>query len=546
MRPLLSHDRDPAMPVERTTVAIAFGVILAVVLALAAPRAEGDNAAFALAPKSAQFALDARGMPSVLGPEDAALRPALEALVGEEALRTFDRLARRGNAAADAVAREIFEGRIALFVVDDARGRPQWMFGIEADDARCERVLKLFDARMQGPGRFVAVAEGLLMRRVGGWLLVTPAAHGEPALDAAARRVLAEDASLSLLGEPLMQRFLADESPVRLFVRHDAPLGGATTVSLSRGAAGLRASLVGEYDAPPLSPPSRRVELDAAVLARLEKGAAMVLVHPTEGAAAGIGPIWFTLVPELRASPAMRANLLGERVIAVGSARDGAMPAIAMAWRVDDAEQGRVDQDLYMQGVCCGCERALEAEGARPSDAARPMVVQESERAASAPSTEPQRECEVVGPFLDRYLGKPFKLGASVLVWSTVETACGGWQVYANDREWLETVSDRLAGDPCEAGVKVAAAGLGYCDGARMGALLRDWKPLSAATPAAPDDRVARGVMALAEAVERLGRMRFRYDFAGERTLRAEVEFDERARPAPTAPAQPAARGVRP
>jgi len=534
------------MPAERSSVAIAIGVIVTLVVSLFAPRATADNAGFALAPKSAQFALDARGMAGVLGPEDAALRPALEVLVGEEALQTFDRLARRGNAAADAVAREIFEGRIALFIVDDARGRPQWMFGVEADDARCERVLKLFDARMQGPGRFVAVAEGLLMRRVGGWLLVTPASHGEAALDAASRRVLAEDAGLSLLGEPLMQRFLADESPVRLFIRHDAPLGGATTVALSRGAGGLRATVVGEYDAPPLSPPAKRLELDAAMLARLEQGAAMVLVHPTEGTAEGIGPIWFTLVPELRVSPAMRANLLGERVIAVGAARDGAMPAIAMAWRVDDAEQGRIDQDLYMQGVCCGCERALETEGAKSSESPRPVVVEGAQGGASAALGAPQRECDVVGPFLDRYLGKPFKLGSSVLVWSTVETSCGGWQVYANDRAWLEAVSERLQGDPCAQGVKAVAAGLGYCDGVRTGALLRSWKPLSAQAPAAPEDRVTRGVVALAEALERLGRMRFRYDFAGERTIRAEIEFDERARPAPTTRAVPAARGVRP
>ncbi len=534
------------MPAERSPVAIAIGVIVTLVLSLLGGRAAADNAGFALAPKSAQFALDARGMAEVLGPEDSALRPALEVLVGDEALQTFDRLARRGNAAADAVAREIFEGRIALYIVDDARGRPQWMFGVEADDARCERVLKLFDARMQGPGRFVAVAEGLLMRRVGGWLLVTPASHGEAALDAAARRVLAEDAGLSLLGEPLMQRFLADESPVRLFIRHDAPLGGATTVALSRGAAGLRATLVGEYDAPPLAPPAKRLELDAAMLARLEQGAAMVLVHPTEGTAEGIGPIWFTLVPELRVSPAMRANLLGERVIAVGAARDGAMPAIAMAWRVDDAEQGRIDQDLYMQGVCCGCERALETEGAKPSGSPRPVVVEAPQAGASAAMGAPQRECEVVGPFLDRYLGKPFKLGASVLVWSTVETSCGGWQVYANDRAWLEAVSERLQGDPCEQGAKAVAAGLGYCDGTRMGALLRSWKPLSAQAPAAREDRVTRGVAALAEALERLGRMRFRYDFAGGRTIRAEIEFDERARPAATTKVAPAPRGVRP
>jgi hypothetical protein len=534
------------MPAERTPVAIAVGVIVTLVLVLFTQRAASDNAGFALAPKSAQFALDARDMTGVLGPEDAALRPALEALVGEEALRTFDRLARRGNAAADAVAREIFEGRIALYIIEDARGRPQWMFGIEADDARCERVLKLFDARMQGPGRFVAVAEGLLMRRVGGWLLVTPVSHGEAALDAAARRVLAEDAALSLLGEPLMQRFLADESPVRLFIRHDAPLGGATTVALSRGTAGLRASVVGEYDAPPLSPPARRVELDAAVLARLEQGSAMVLVHPTEGAADGIGPIWFTLVPELRASPAMRANLLGERVIAVGAARDGAMPAVAMAWRVDDAEQGRLDQDLYMQGVCCGCERALETEGTQAGGSPRRVVVEAAQSGASAATGAAQRECDVVGPFLDRYLGKPFKLGSSVLVWSTVETPCGGWQVYANDRAWLDAVSERLKGDPCEQGAKAVAAGLGYCDGVRMGALLRTWKPLSAPASAAGEDRVTRGVVALAEALERLGRMRFRYDFAGERTIRAEIEFDERARPAPTTRSAPAARGVRP
>jgi len=404
------------------------------------------------------------------------------------------------------------------------------MFGIEADDARVGRVLRLFEARMQGPGRFHSQAEGLLMRRVGGWLLVTPSAGGEAALESAAQRVAVEDARRSFLGEPLVQGLLADESPVRIFVRHGVSIGGGTTVALTRGAGGLRAAVASRADALPAEP-HRRAALETTVVRQLEPHAALVVANPTDGSGAGLGAIWLALVPELRTSPALRSNLLGERIAVVGTGTDGRTPAFSVAWRVDDAEQSEVDQDLYMRGVCCGCERALEMEGAASV---------EPGLAAAAPAA---RRCEVLGPFLDRYLGKPFKLGRSVLVWSTVETACGGWQIYGNDERSLAQIVEAVSKDPCEKGEKITASGIGFCHGPRLAAMLRAWRPL-VVDGADGEDRVARGLAALSDTLERLGPMRFRYEVPGSGRVTAEIEFDETEHAARRPAA--AARGARP
>ena len=61
--------------------------------------ARADNAGFALAPKGAVFAVDARGVADLLeGDRGALVRPVLEAFAGPDALATFDLLAKRANA----------------------------------------------------------------------------------------------------------------------------------------------------------------------------------------------------------------------------------------------------------------------------------------------------------------------------------------------------------------------------------------------------------------------------------------------------------------
>ena len=226
----------------------AFVVCLgAVAQFLFATECDADNAAFALAPRDASIAIDARGASDVLGVGGAAMRPVLESLAGTQALATFDLLARRSNAQTDVAVREVFAGRVVFYLTDSKAdinaGEAEWLFGVQADDARCERVLKMLDARMVAPQRFVSTVQRLVFRRAGGWLLVAPASRGEAALEAAAKRAMAEDAANSLLGEPLIQEFLADDAPVRVFVRHDAPIGGATLVGLTRVDNALRAEV---------------------------------------------------------------------------------------------------------------------------------------------------------------------------------------------------------------------------------------------------------------------------------------------------------------
>ena len=85
--------------------------------------------------------------------------------------------------------------------------------------------------------------------------------------------------------------------------------------------------------------------------------------------------------------------------------------------------------------------------------------------------------------------------------------------------------------------------GIGFCDGPRAAALLRRWKPLVAEPQnAMKEDRVARGIGALAETIERLGRLRFEYESPGIGRLNATVDIE----PLGSLPAQPDSGRPRP
>jgi len=492
-------------------------------------RLVADNAGFALAPKGAVFALDARGAADLLvDGQGAVVRPVLEAIAGAQVLKTFDVLAQRSGAVPERAARDVFGGRVAFFVPEGGDAT-RWMLALEADDARCQRVLAMFGARMTSPGRFEAPGEAMSMRRAGGWLLLSPSSPGvQEALDLAQSRIAQEDPARSLLGDPAIQELLALDGSMRMFVRHDAPLGGATLVSASRRDGKIAAAIRGRYEAPLPVLGTARARLDTHLVRAFEDRAVMVLASPADGKPGAADAFWLTLVPELSPSPAMRANLAGERVLAVGRCAKHPMPALAFAWRVEDADQARSDQEHFMRAVCCGLGRAAEA----PSSvaAAEAAVVSVSSELPPVAGPAPTK-CEALGPFFDRYLGSTFKLGASVLCWSTVATPCGGWQVYSSDPEWLATVAERLGGSSCSEDPRPEAGGVGFCDGPRAAALLRRWMPL--ATGGA-DDRVSHGIEALSKAMERLGRVRFEFEMPTSLTLHARVEIEPLATLAPT------------
>ena len=131
--------------------------------------------------------------------------------------------------------------------------------------------------------------------------------------------------------------------------------------------------------------------------------------------------------------------------------------------------------------------------------------------------------CGELGPFANRYLGATFKLGESVLCWRTVSTPCGGWQVYSSDQRWLSDVADRLAADSCSGDERPEVAGLGFCDGPRAATLLRRWQPLVADDG---NDRFKRGLAALSEMLDRLGRIRFRYRMPTPLQVEAQLDIE--------------------
>jgi hypothetical protein len=494
-------------------------------------RVRADNAGFALAPKSSSIAIDARGLSALLAAGNASsIRPVLEAVAGRDAVVTFDALSRRCNEGADTIAHDVFSGRVAFSLstveIADAvklarqgevrvETQTVWMFGIEADNMRCERALTLLGAKFRSPGWFDAAAEHLIIRRASGWLLMAPMPHGEALLEAASKRIAVEDASVSLLGEPLMQQLLVSDAPVRMFVRHEHPIGGATCVGIRArtegGTRGLRAEIDGVYDSAPIGRQGGEAALDPHVVKAFEDRAVMVLSNPCTGALSKGDAYWLALLPELASAPAMRANLSGERVMLVGQCSKYLMPAMAVAWRVEDAEQAKGDQEHFMQGIMCGLTRANDVKGDVTSDV-------KSDVKAAAPA---------LGQFFDRYLGKPFKLSDAVLCWETVATPCGGWQVYANDPEWLTDVSARLTTSSCIEGERPNACGLGFCDGPRAATLLRRWRPFASDTaPADMHNRVLHGIHAIANMMEQLGRVRFEYDAPCAGCIHAVIDFE--------------------
>ncbi len=488
---------------------------VAAAMLMAVDAVRGDNAGFALAPRNASLAIDARAVNELLeGERGMLLRPLVEAFAGEDALATLDKLSKRSAAPGEKLAREVFAGRIAFFLPE---GEDGWLLGFQSTDTRCEHLIRMFGAKMSAPGRFESAAERLAMRRVGGWLLVAPLTDaGRVAIDSAAARVPAEDAERSLIGDPQVQRLLGSDAPVRIFLRHGAPSGGSTTLAVRGEKSGFRVELAGHYDSPLMGLASKRGVLDGHLVKAFEDRAVMVLSNAADGVPSKSDAFWLALLPELMPPPSMRTNLAGERVFFVGMCAERPMPALACAWRVEDAEQAEVDQDHFMKTVCCGLTRAVEAPSATHAENGASV-------AALTSAVEPvkQRSCSELGPFADRFLGQTFKLGQSTLCWRTVATPCGGWQVYSSDPRWLVDVSERLATDSCSEEQRHKVAGIGFCDGPRAAALLRRWQPLVTADG---NDRFKRGLAALSEMMERLGRIRFRYEMPN--ALEVDAQFD--------------------
>jgi hypothetical protein len=475
-----------------------------------------DNAGFALAPRGTTLAIDARGVSDFLeGERGMILRPVIESFAGADALATLNKLAKRSNAPGEQVAQEVFAGRIAFCIPEDGGS---WLLGFESDEGRCERLLGMFRAKMTSPGRYDSASERLAMRRLGGWLLVAPLTDaGRGALDAAGTRALAEDAEKSLIGDPLMQRLLVSEAPMRIFLRHTAPSTGATTLEVRGEKRGFRVSMSGTYDSPPIGIAGGLHKLDAHLVRSFEDRAVLMMANPADGVPSVSDAFWVALLPELVPPPAMRTNLMGERVFVVGMSESLKAPAIACAWRIEDAEQAASDQDHFMRTVCCGLTRAIEAGKPQKPGAA---TVSETTRDVD-PSAA--RVCGDLGPFADRFLGATFKLGSAVLCWRTVTTPCGGWQVYSSEPRWLSEVADRLEKNSCSADERPPAAGIGFCDGPRAAALLRGWQPLVTNNG---DQRLVRGLAALSDTLEKLGRVRFRYDMPTARRIEAQFDIE--------------------
>jgi hypothetical protein len=115
--------------------------------------------------------------------------------------------------------------------------------------------------------------------------------------------------------------------------------------------------------------------------------------------------------------------------------------------------------------------------------------------------------------------------------------------VYSSEPRWLSEVADRLAANSCSPDDRPPAAGIGFCDGPRAAALLRGWQPLVTNNG---DQRLSRGLAALSDTLEKLGRVRFRYDMPTPRRVEAQFDIEPLGQLAPPPARSPAgAQGSR-
>ncbi|MSR40681.1 MAG: hypothetical protein EXS10_02115 [Phycisphaerales bacterium] len=384
--------------------------------------------------------------------------------------------------------RAALDGRIIMLAGEG------WALAVDAGPAGNRALLHSLGAQLVSPGVFEIKSQDAVARTCNGWLLFAPR-------DFASERIA--NALIAML--PMQDAALPPEVGLRVGIRHILPTGGATAISVTTREGKLVVSVEGQYKKSPLGAAELGAKLDGAIISKFEGAACVALAQPCDGVPSAGQAFWIAVLPELLPPPAMRANLSGEKLFVVGRGCAKGAPSVACCVRVDDFDQAVEDQRTYMMRVESGIIRSISGGGGMENGTGSGSV-------GAAPRP-------LLGRFIEQQFGRAIRLGSMSLCWRTVPTPCGGWQVYASDPTWLDSVSGELERAGCPEGVCTVAAGAGFVDGPRAAALLRAWKPLQRADAA----EQSAGMDALASLIEGIGVVRFRYSIPQEGRVSAEL-----------------------
>lgn len=385
------------------------------------------------------------------------------------------------------------DGRIILLVGDS------WALGVDAGAAGNRALLHSLGAQLASPGVYEIKSQGAQARMRDGWLVIAP--H-----DIASEQVAG--ALFAML--PMQDAALPPEVGLRIGLRHGAPNRGATAISVTTVDQQLLVAIEGQYKQSPLGDAQASAKLNTAVVGRFGKAACAAIAQPCDGLPSAKQAFWIAVLPELLPPPAMRANLSGEKLYVVGRGCPKGAPSVACCMRIDDFEQGSQDQRAYMMRIESGIVRSLSGG-----------IGVENGVGGGGGGLRPLSR-PLLGRFLEQQFGSALKLGSMSLCWRTVPTPCGGWQVYASDAPWLESVCGELESAGCPQTSVELTAGTGFIDGPQACSILRTWKPL--ASDDDPDGNV--GIEALASLLDGLGVVHFRYALPQEGRVSAELRIE--------------------
>ncbi len=356
-------------------------------------------------------------------------------------------------------------------------------------------------------------------------LFQATAAHPAQPIDGSLREALAvgglDDTALATLGGGLASGRLA------AVFRGNEPFVGTSVMLADVREGRLRCGLVGRYRNAPF-PGQEPRPIDLSVIDAFRQGSIAVQVDPIRTDIQPSDAFIVQLFPELRPTPAGRANFGDRRLILIGEV-DGRsaepplrmrVPAIAIAYEVEDPDQAADDQDRMMSALIARARERFPVDGSsaqagRNEDrpATRPVRLRTEEEPRRA-----ERRSEALRPWVERYLDNHPLLRTASINWQTIRQGDRGWQVYATHAEWLASVSAILAAMPADRpheGAEPGASSValvssaGCCSGERLASHVRTWTDDAAAFGDIDREGFALGIELIASIAERFRGVRW-------------------------------------
>jgi hypothetical protein len=317
--------------------------------------------------------------------------------------------------------------------------------------------------------------------------------------------------------------------------RGSEPLVGTSVMLADVREGKLRCGLVGRYANAPF-PGQEPRPLDLSILDGMREGSIAVQVDPIRTEVQPTDAFIVQLFPELRPTPAGRANFGDRRLILIGEV-DGAkadpalrmrIPAIAIAYEIEDPDQATDDQDRMMGALLARARERFPIDGDGAQATGRPVRV----GAPGVGKALGSRTAEL-RPWIRAYLDDHPLLRTASLNWQTIRQGDRGWQIYATHAEWLDSVRgmltalppDAARGEAIEARAQLVSSA-GCCSGQRLASHVRTWSEEAAAFGDVNREGFSRGIELIASIAERFRGVRWSMTLPEPTSLELHIEAE--------------------